>query len=158
MRYKYAKLSDCGIYRFALFRAAENPKPGLVLFVLNNPSTADGEVDDPTVRRGWGFTLQLGYQQMAFVNVNPWRSTDPKSARMPPEEILTRNDSFIFDYACFSSIRIAAWGVAANPVLSARAESILHLVGPLHALDFSKDGTPKHPLYLSGDLRPQLWA
>jgi hypothetical protein len=28
---------------------------------------------------------------------------------------------------------------------------------PLHVLKLCKDGTPSHPLYLNGDLKPTLW-
>ena len=28
----------------------------------------------------------------------------------------------------------------------------------LHALDLSKDGIPKHPLYLPANLRPREWT
>jgi len=47
---KDAKLSDDKLYRYQLSRIWDEDKP-TVLFIMLNPSTADADVDDPTIRR-----------------------------------------------------------------------------------------------------------
>ncbi len=127
------------------------------LFVLNNPSTADSQSEDPTSRRGKGFASSWGYHRYYFGNTNSWRSTDPKLAQIPSEDILGENDSWLRTMACEASITIAAWGGKANPVLADRALRVLLEVTDVHCLALTNDGVPKHILYLKGDLRPTLW-
>lgn len=156
-----AVISECGLYRYSLTRddgaARQINWRKTLVFALNNPSIADHKIDDPTARRGWGYVLSWGYWRMIFVNTNPHRSTDPASAILPPEEILRENDGHLLWAAKQADLIICAWGTKARPELAVRAVKILSSVRPLHVLALSKDGIPKHPLYLKGDLQPQLW-
>jgi hypothetical protein len=131
--------------------------PGIVVWCLNNPSMADGKRDDPTVKKLWHYTTLWGYGCMELVNTNPCRATDPKAAWMPPEPALAINDEWLKMAVENSAITIAAWGNEAHPVLARRAYSHIHTLGPVYAMRVSKPGNPYHPLYLPGDLRPQLW-
>jgi hypothetical protein len=137
------------------------PRPsGYVLWVLCNPSTADAETDDPTERRGWGFTNRWGYGKFVFVNTNPFRSTDPHKARGVSSDALLANDSFLIRHAQAASVVVCAWGHDAKyGGIAARTEHVLRNVAkvPLHYLALSKDGTPKHPLYLKGNANPIPW-
>lgn len=54
-----AVFSPCGKYRYALTRRV-GPGKQAAAFILLNPSTADAERDDPTVRRRIGFARQRG--------------------------------------------------------------------------------------------------
>lgn len=156
-----AIISPCGTYRFELFREFE-PEESVCLadscmFALNNPSTADGQSEDATSRRGKGYCASWGYRRYYFGNTNPWRSTDPSLARMPPEDVLLENDEHLRRMARESSVVVAAWGGDANPLLASRALRVLLEVGPVHALAYTKAGVPRHPLYLKSELTPQLW-
>jgi len=159
-----AVLSECMTYRYQLVRQLEREhwheglKLGAIAWVMNNPSTADAEVDDATIRKCWGYTLKWGYGHMMVVNTNPYRSTDPAAARIPPADILTANDSWLRYAVTQCPYVVAAWGNDANPELARRAVNVIHQLGPLHALRITKKGQPAHPLYLPGDLQPTLWA
>ena len=155
-----AIISACGTYRYSLSRE-EAPlfeSKGTVLFGLNNPSTADAEIDDQTVRKCWSYVRGWGYHRMVFVNTNPHRSTDPDSAIVPPEAILAENDAHLKFAAAEAELIICAWGTKARPELVARALRVLRCQKPLHILELSKAGIPKHPLYLKGNLQPTLWV
>lgn len=157
-----AVLSECGTYRFQLVRALERgmfapTKQGAIAWVLCNPSTADAEVDDATVRKCWRYTVGWGYGSMMFVNVNPYRSTNPKAQVEPAEPWLVCNDSWLRYAVTQCPYVIAAWGDSALPTLVKRAVSVIHPLGPLHSLHVTKSGQPGHPLYLPGDAQPRLW-
>lgn len=157
---KAATLSDCEQYRYRLFRQVKPPTASWrwVGWVLNNPSTADAEVDDATVRRVWAFSQAWGYNSLYVVNTNPHRSTNPKAQRVPDETTLAENDSFLLDCMAQCSLVVCGWGDKALPELVKRAVPILHACGPLHALHVTANGNPMHPLYLPGDLKPQPWT
>lgn len=154
----------CECYRCSLHRSPRKSgqpnRPGFVLWVLCNPSTADAETDDPTERRGWGYTSEWGYGVMRFVNTNPTRGTDPKKARSPPELVLSSNDLHLVENARRAALIVCAWGTSADPVLTARTRRVLSLYAstPLCVLALTNNGTPKHPLYLGAHLRPTLWT
>ena len=158
-----AAVSECGLYRYSLMRRLSpelwhgHLKPGIVLWVLNNPSTADGTADDATVRKCWRYTVGWGYGCMEFINTNPWRSTDPKLAQHPPEQAMAINDEWLRNATTDSVITICAWGDKANMELARRAHAVMRTLGPLYAMRVTKAGNPQHPLYLPGDTKPQIW-
>ena len=70
--WRNAVFSGCGTYRYTLERRwSAGP---LLLWVLLNPSTANAQVDDPTNRRGIGFSIKWGYAGCVFVNLFAVRS------------------------------------------------------------------------------------
>ena len=71
---KSATLSECGLYRYDLWRTwATGPH---VTFVMCNPSTADAEIDDPTIRRCIGFAQEWGFAGLVVVNLYAYRATE----------------------------------------------------------------------------------
>lgn len=164
-----ASLSACGTFRVALMREHDPEcrqkccvdytptKTGFVVFVLNNPSIADSDIDDPTVMRGWGYTKAWGFGAMMFVNTNCWRATNPAMARIPDEAVMVSNDKWLRHAMEISAITICGWGDKADVRLARRAWEVLHVAGPVYALRITKSGNPQHPLYLPGNLTPTLW-
>ena len=158
-----ASISPCGLYRFELRRDIEpDDAPSFVLagtvaFLLNNPSTADAMKNDPTVVRGLGYTIAWGFSRMIFVNVNPYRSTDPERALLPSDEALDVNVAVLRRVAQEAELVVCGWGMKADAgLVKVATETMLPHVH-LHALAYSKTGVPRHPLYLRKDLRPLLW-
>ncbi len=160
---KYADISPCSTYRFVLLRQHKGLTPDTmrtVIFVLNNPSIADAELDDPTATRGWGFTESWGYNRMVFINVNPHRSTDPKAQEFPTAWALEKNRAILQRPQQYAGDKppliVAAWGDDANPRLVIAARH--WLPAPIYHLGtLTKAGNPRHILYLKGDLFPTPW-
>lgn len=150
-----AVLSGCQCFRCRGGNVRE--RAGFVLWVLCNPSVAAIDIDDPTERRGWGFTDKWGFGEMRFVNTNPCRSTDPKLAAMPSEDILLINDSYLRKHAREAAIIVCAWGTHADQKLAERAYRNIRSVArydSIFSFGLTKHkGRPKHPLYLPADSR-----
>ena len=71
---KSAIISECEQYRYELRRIWQ-PKKGLVCWVMLNPSIADANIDDPTIRRCIGYTAKWGYGGRVVVNLFALRAT-----------------------------------------------------------------------------------
>lgn len=151
-----AELSDDGLYRYWLARRwdGDDQDAHPVTWVMLNPSTADHQVDDNTIRRCMGFTDQFGYVAMAVVNLFALRSRDPKALARTEAEggdpVGPLNDEHLKEVFSSSALVIAAWGAHAfaQPravAVRALAEDAGHT---LLCLGRTKDGHPKHPLYL----------
>lgn len=148
-----AILSDCGKYRYWLERG-EKDAP-YVAWVLANPSTADAEKDDPTVRKARGFTGRWGYKRFVFVNLFAFRSTDPKGLLKAQNPWGPDNDDYIRRAVSGAQFVVLAWGnavvkplrercrVVAKHVLSARQQEHVKCLG------YTADRQPRHPLMLA---------
>jgi hypothetical protein len=153
-----AKISGCGTYRYALLRRWGD---GLAAtFVMLNPSTADADIDDPTIRRCIGFSRAWGYAALRVVNLYALRSTDPRGLWTATDPVGPENDQWLTKYAMAASTQgtplIAAWGANARPD---RVQHVLALPGfhRLTALGTTKAGQPRHPLYLRNAAVPEPW-
>lgn len=164
-----AILSDCGKYRYRLDRPFVMCGP-TIAFGLHNPSTADGEIDDPTSRRGIGFARSWGAGRLVFVN--PWagRATKPEDLWKMADPIGPMNDFYIAQVARevveSGGFFVFAWGAVSPPRhLKYAATSRLHHFADLvraigcdvRALGLTKAGQPRHPLYLKADSKPEPW-
>lgn len=145
-----AVLSPCGKYRYTLQRSLGSAlrwhKP--ILFIMLNPSTADHETDDPTIRRCIGFGKKFGMTHLTVVNLFAYRATDPNILAKAKDPIGPDNDKHLIEQIekHRSSLIIAAWG--AHPFARSRGESIAKSIGPFQCLGTTKDNAPRHPLYL----------
>lgn len=149
-----AVLSECGRYRYVLNRGATFGRS--VLFVMLNPSTADAQQDDPTIRRLVGFARLWGFNAVDVVNLFAWRATDPRDLPTGEEAVGPLNDRYIREFAGSAEMIICAWG--ANPAASRRAGAVAAILREsgvqLHCLGVTSGGAPKHPLYLSNSTKP----
>lgn len=145
--HRTAVLSEDGLYRYTLTRRWGAGRP--VVFVMLNPSTADAEVDDPTIRRCVGFARREGCGTLEVVNLFAWRATDPLFLPLQSDPVGPHNDEWIRDRVVPAKIVIAAWGARGDLLDRADAVKAMLPPGKTFALGFTKDGHPKHPLYLS---------
>lgn len=149
---KGATFSDCKKYRYSLWRIWEGGK-GVVTFIGLNPSTADENIDDPTIKRCINFAKSWGYGGIYMVNLFAFRATDPKVMKATDYPVGSDNDKWIKQLIDESEIAVAAWGNHGKHLR--RDRTVKKLIGSkLHCLEKSKDGNPKHPLYLKKDLTP----
>lgn len=142
-------LSECGTYRYTLTRRWADGVP--LRFVMLNPSTADSTLDDPTIRRCIGFAKREGYAAVIVLNLYAYRATDPKALLTCDVPIGPDNDEVLRTHLNRLSPVVAAWGVNARPERVQRVLSLCHGVVDWRCLGTTKDGHPRHPLYVKGD-------
>jgi len=153
-----AVFSDCRDYRYLLWREWENyNKDEYLSFIGLNPSTADEDIDDSTIRRCIGFAIRLGYKGIKMLNIFAFRSTDPRILETVPnpEGIRKKNDTVIKSNI-YKADAILCWGNGGR--LNNRGDDVITLVKnslPKNIWHFgmTKQGQPKHPLYLKGDTK-----
>lgn len=152
---KSAVISPCGTFRYELRRTWDSLLPVLV-FVMLNPSTADAEKDDATIRKCMGFAQRFGFGGIVVVNLFAYRARDPKDLKAAGFPVGPENDAAILRAIQGGQV-ICAWGANAN-----RTPRPAYVVKMLQAagvqpkcLAITGDGFPAHPLMLSYD-RPLL--
>lgn len=143
-----AVISDCTKYRYWLERdKGVNP----LVFVMLNPSTADAEIDDPTIRRCRRFAVDNGYTGIVVVNLYAYRATKPKDLFFAADPIGLLNDQYV-SAAAMSRDVCCAWGANCDPVRTAEVINIIRAAGCTpKCLGTTKDGSPRHPLYVKAD-------
>lgn len=153
---KSASFDSSGLYRYSLSRIWDREKP-LLGFIMLNPSTADAAEDDPTLRRTMGFARDWGFGGVEQVNLFAFRATDPEELKVCPDPIGPANDDFIFDLAERADKLVAAWG-AHGSFLDRDMQVLTYLASyKLYCLEKTKEGHPKHPLYIKKDCEPKLY-
>lgn len=137
-------------YRYSLTREWDEGFD-TCLFVMLNPSTADADLDDPTIRRCIRFAKDWGYRKLEVVNLYAFRSTDPKQLWQVFDPVGLENDHHIRTASARAAMTIVAWGTNAK---KPRQREVLRMLTDPHALEVTKLNFPKHPLYIRADAEP----
>ena len=155
---KEAVISECGLYRYSLLRVWEEDEQSarLILFIGLNPSTADAEKDDPTIRRLIGFAKLWGYGGMLMGNIFAFRSTDPKRLVTCDDPVGEYNDRWLRVLADRAMMKVACWGIHGG--LLDRQRQVLKFLSSLYVFGLTLNGLPKHPLYLPARSWPIPWT
>lgn len=152
---KAARISDCGKYRYTLSRIW-SPGKGAACFIMLNPSTADADQDDPTIRRCLKFAQDWGYGGIHVANLFAFRATDPKDMLAAPDPTGPDNDKWILQCAKASAVVVCAWGY--HGYYRGRGGAVRFLLAgeniEPHALRMTNTGEPGHPLYIPADTKP----
>ena len=145
-----------GHYRYSLWRTWEPVHPTLLMILLN-PSTADGERDDPTIRRCRQFATAWGYGGLEIVNLFAYRTPHPSCLRQAKEPIGGQNDAVIQGAIAHAAQVVVAWGNGGS--FLGRDRTILQALvsQPLHCLGITQRGQPRHPLYLPKGRLPEAY-
>lgn len=151
---KGADFSKCGKYRYALWRIWDESKPN-VMFVGLNPSTANTETDDPTIRRVIQIAKGWGFGGVFMVNCFPYVSTDPTQLVLEEGVHGDLNRHIIMLVAQRCERIVFAWG--AFKVAQERGKILAERFPHAVALKINADGSPKHPLYCRADTVPVLY-
>lgn len=171
-----AIFSKCGKYRHLLERmwmpAVDDPRPqfskGFILWVMFNPSTADRDVDDATVRRCMAFSMREGFIKLKIVNLHDYIATDP--AELLAQGINSRSHQYwerhVYPQMLAAEKTVFAWGAHATwgdaAGIHTHAVKYLEHRGRykpvFYSLGVTNKGMPKHPLYLSKDTPLEVWS
>jgi hypothetical protein len=144
-----AIFSPCRTYRYRLTRRwGSGPN---ARFIMLNPSTADENVDDPTIRRCIAFAKREGCGGLVVVNLFAFRATDPRELAGAINPCGPDADRHLMDaIQDADGPLIAAWG--SNAFAKQRAADVTAMIGAhCVCLGKTKDGHPRHPLYVKGD-------
>jgi hypothetical protein len=154
----WANFDPTRAYRYTLHRRWD-PEPGpmtrsggRVCFCLLNPSTADARVLDPTLKRCLGFARRWGFGHMEVVNAFALRSTQPAALKKHPDPVGPGNDRAILRAAKRADLVVVGWGTHAT--WQGRHEVLGDLLASVcepMRWALTKDGHPRHPLYLRSD-------
>ncbi len=151
-----------GYYRYCLWRRwrpeVDQGTGDRVTFIMLNPSTADAQQDDPTIRRCIGFAQGWGYGCLEVVNLFAYCTSQPTHLLHVADPIGNNTDRHLLDAVCRSHRVIVAWGN--RGIWHDRAQQVLALLPsyiPLHCLGTTKTQQPRHPLYIKACTLPSLY-
>jgi hypothetical protein len=139
---------ECRCHRPATFR--------YLLFVGLNPSKADAERSDPTVSQMLGRAYRMGFDGLLVGNCFAYVSTDPNGMKAVEDPCGPDNMAYLDLLARRASMVIAGWGNGAGEQ-GKRVERLLRAAGPVHVLDLTGSGNPRHPRGVSLKIEPQEW-
>jgi hypothetical protein len=101
---------------------------GYVAWIGLNPSTADEQQLDPTLRRVRSFTPRMGYHRFVMLNLFAYRATDPKIMLAACDPVGTDNDRWILDTCRHAAAVVCCWGSHGTHL--DRARRVLDLLAP----------------------------
>lgn len=144
-------------YRYYLSRRWDFALP-YCAFVMLNPSTADAQQDDPTIRRCIAYAKAWGYGGLVVVNIFAYRATDPKELYKLLDPVGPANMEYVIDAGRHAAKTICAWG--ANGKFRTQGRKVIRALREagveLYCLTTTDGGEPGHPLYLKKSLMPVL--
>lgn len=159
-----------GPYRYTLERIWGEGRAFVVIGL--NPSTADAEKDDATIRVLVNYAGNLGFERLLMLNLYAWRATKPadmwKASRAGYDIVGPLNNFCHLQErilaACINEkpMVFAAWGAhgqnRGNDFFRAMNRAKFELVQypALKCFAFNKDRSPHHPLRinLGGPIHP----
>lgn len=153
-----AIVSDCSKYRYCLWRKW-NPNLPMMVWVMLNPSTADANLDDPTIRRCTGFAKGYDCGGIQVYNIFAFRSSDPDLLKNENDPFGPKNHLYLNNIRDDGrkKIIVCGWGSkgwSIKPLQYAyfKAKEILEGLD-LKCFGVTQHGHPKHPLYLPANSR-----
>ena len=152
-----ALFSPDGLYRYEL-RRIWDPARILVLFVMLNPSTANAQHDDPTIRRCLGFAREWGYGGLLVGNLFGLRATDPRMLQESADPVGPDNDFHLDALMAKADLAVMAWGARGDLKRVEVVKGLLrrHRMAAC-SLGTTKAGQPRHPLYVPKDVTIEGW-
>jgi hypothetical protein len=158
-RVSEAIYSPCERYRYALTRTWE-PGGTRLLYIMLNPSKATELANDPTIERCERRAKVLGYGAFRVCNLFALRETEPKRLRASKHPEGPDNYAQVSEALEWCDDVLCAWGV--HGAHREQAKALMPLFQnsgkPLLALGVTKEGHPRHPLYVSYKTHPAAFS
>lgn len=157
-----ADISGDGVYRHGLWRSWDHGKNPLV-YIMLNPSTADANVDDPTIRKCVHYAVREGYGGIRVVNLFDLRATNPYKILKHEQPNSDVNDFILEKVIKSYPTIICAWGANADhPKIKERAVLVSEMLEHndhinVLCLGTTKWGHPLHPLMTRNDQPLVAW-
>lgn len=146
---KSAVLSECGRYRYWLERERDATLPKLA-FVMLNPSTADAEIDDPTIRRCMYFARREGCGGIIVVNLFGARTPHPSHLPTFADPAGPMNGKYFYELRKLCVRVVAAWG--ADSFAKSEEMRTINWFQDMDCLGVTEIAKcPRHPLYQPSD-------
>lgn len=154
---KQADLSEDKLYRYHLCRIWE-PSLTDIAWLMLNPSTADAEKDDATIRRCINFSREWGYGGIRVYNLFALRATNPHVLMSAVDPVGPLNDEWLKTIPAHLTI-VAAWGAQAN-FFPDRVLQVMKIINGrlVSVLGWTAENQPKHPLRLSKEIKLRGWG
>jgi hypothetical protein len=157
--FRSAQFDDTGRYRYSLFRQWQPALPGLTIIMLN-PSLADATADDPTIRRCIGLAYGWDFGAITVVNLFAYSTAYPRHLKQVNDPVGSENDAALRKAALEGEKILLAWGNWG--CLHGRDQAVLRWLSPFHnkfcCLGRNRTGQPRHPLYVSRDIKLRPWG
>jgi len=142
-------------YRYILTRCWDIGRFKLV-WVMLNPSKADENRNDATIRRCMGFASAWGYGGIEVYNLFAYVSTYPEMLMKVKNPVGPKNDDVLKNIPRDRDVMVA-WGNV-NPAFSERITKVQSLLNRnLFCMGCTKLGNPKHPVRLASSTQLTLW-
>ena len=142
-----AEFSECGKYRYALWRIWDNALP-LVMFIGFNPSTADSLENDNTMKSVIRISKQNGYGGVYMMNLFGIISKDPDIVERDGIDPMGGNLNCHIKVSPLCKDVVFAWGGFKQALLV--SGDFEKTYPNALCIGKNKNGSPKHPLYKSG--------
>lgn len=156
-----AIISECTLYRYRLARRFGSGPT--MMFIMVNPSTADHEKDDQTIKKCMGFAERAGFGRIIVGNKFAFRSTDVTHLALALDPIGAENDDHITAMMQEADKIVVGWGQLAKipPRLRSRWKDVVRMADaagrPLYAIGLNSDRHPKHPQMTGYSVPIELW-
>ncbi len=142
-----AVFSDCGKYRYQLFRIWDSTKP-LVMFIALNPSTAAQTKNDNTVTKLIKVSKNNGFGGFYIVNLFGIISPNPEIL-LTHENPIGDTDKWLSKTQSLCETTVFCWGNFKEA--QERAIKVSNMFEEPYCFVQNKNGSPKHPLYCKDD-------
>jgi hypothetical protein len=162
---KAATISTDGLYRYDLTRTWGGPaygNPKTVLFVMCNPSDADGEDDDPTVQKTIRLGVAWGFERSVLVNYAAFRTPHPRNLFTVDDPFGPMNEAYIREHVKNAGMIVAAWGCTPEKLETVKPGGLFRLNRALYGRDLyvlklTKGGCPQHPRFIPEGTSLKFW-
>ncbi|NJN04782.1 MAG: DUF1643 domain-containing protein [Leptolyngbyaceae cyanobacterium SL_1_1] len=153
-----AVVDASGLYRYSLGRSWADTRPSIA-FIMLNPSSADHQRHDPTIRRCLALAQNWGYGSLRVVNLFAFRTAQPRLLKQAIAPIGPDNDAYIQAAVDQAETTVLAWGNWGS--LHKRDRAVFKLLSAqaskLYCLELNQTGQPRHPLYVPTGTSLKRW-